>query len=364
MTETPEAPPRPSRVEPGAVEALSTRLPPADYRASALAIGGGHACALRDEGAVECWGRNEYGELGDGTMVDRASPVRVLELPPVVEITAGMVHTCARTAEGAVYCWGDGELGEIGDGSLTRHVRPTRVVLPAALAIVSSGAMNCARIDAAGALRCWGSFPSPDPATGTTSLTHEEPMAMTVASPDAPELASDTLRTCALDRAGATWCWGMSDAIGLDTPPMTAATVVAALAPATELAEGGSFVCASLASGVSCWGTGAGPVLGLATTDSSTPAPIPRMRGGAHVVAGQSFVCAAADGETRCAGYGELVDADGAIWPLGGAGRVIPALGDARSIAAGSALACVIGGDLVVRCVGYRSGVTHMSPPS
>lgn len=338
-------------------------LAPAAYRATSLAIGAAHACALREGGVVECWGRNDYGELGDATMVSRREPAPVQGLPPVVELTAGMAHVCARTAEGAVYCWGDGELGEIGDGAPERHTHPTRVVLEPALAIVASGAMTCARLDAAGAERCWGSFPSPDPET-STGLTHAEPMVVTIPGRDVPELASDTSRTCVIDRAGATWCWGLPDVVGLDTPPMRAPTVLSALGPATELANGGSFLCAALGTGVSCWGIGAGPVLGLAVTDPAMPAPVPRMRGGAHIAAGQSFVCAAAGGETRCAGYGELVDASGGIWPLGGEARVLPMLQGARMLAAGSMLVCAIADGDEVRCLGYRSGRTDLSPPS
>jgi hypothetical protein len=361
--ETPEPPPHVSRVDPSAVAALAMPLPPAGYRASALAIGGGHVCALREEGAVECWGRNEYGELGDGTMVSRDAPTRVVDLPPVVQITAGMVHTCARTEEGHVYCWGDGELGEIGDGALERHAHVTRVVVPPALSIASSGFMTCARIDAAGALRCWGSFPSPDPASGTTSLTHSEPIAVPIASRDVPQLAGDAQRTCALDRDGAIWCWGLAETLGFEAPAMTAPAVVPGLAGATELAQGNAFVCAALPSNVSCWGAGAGPILGVASADPASPAPIPRMRGSAHVAAGQAFLCAASGGETRCAGYGELVDETGGIWPLAGEGRVLPALARARRIAAGSALVCVIVDGDEVHCLGYRAD-TRLAPPS
>lgn len=73
----------------------------------ALAVGSEHACLLSGTGEVWCWGRNEEGELGDGTTVDRARPVQVRGLPgPALEIAAGPQHTCARVEGGKVLCWG------------------------------------------------------------------------------------------------------------------------------------------------------------------------------------------------------------------------------------------------------------------
>ncbi|MDW8247211.1 MAG: hypothetical protein RMJ84_11600, partial [Sandaracinaceae bacterium] len=61
-----------------------------------LALGGGHSCAWLSDGSARCWGENEHGQLGDGTMTDRATPVQVMGLRSEVEaIAAGYEHTCA-----------------------------------------------------------------------------------------------------------------------------------------------------------------------------------------------------------------------------------------------------------------------------
>ena len=57
--------------------------------AVAIDAGSGHTCAVRSGGSVVCWGANEEGQLGDGTLTDRRTPVRVDGLDDAVAVTAG-----------------------------------------------------------------------------------------------------------------------------------------------------------------------------------------------------------------------------------------------------------------------------------
>ena len=65
-----------------------------------------HACARLASGAVHCWGRNENGELGDGTKIDRPSPVAVKGITNATRIGAGLGDTCALLGDGRVLCRG------------------------------------------------------------------------------------------------------------------------------------------------------------------------------------------------------------------------------------------------------------------
>jgi alpha-tubulin suppressor-like RCC1 family protein len=72
-----------------------------------------HTCAISD-GALWCWGRNDNGELGVGTTMDASSPQRVDRAGTVIAVGAGGIHTCALSAEHVLDCWGGDNYGQLG----------------------------------------------------------------------------------------------------------------------------------------------------------------------------------------------------------------------------------------------------------
>ncbi|MDC3979725.1 hypothetical protein KEG57_04385 [Polyangium jinanense] len=72
-------------------------------------------CLVRDDASVWCWGRNDFGQLGDGTRERRDMPVRVVGLPRVVDVATSGEHACAIDEQGDVWCWGRSKDGETGD---------------------------------------------------------------------------------------------------------------------------------------------------------------------------------------------------------------------------------------------------------
>ena len=97
-------------------------------RVTAIAVGGSHTCALSAAGAVSCWGTNSSGQLGDGTRAHRNVPVAVSRLGRgMTAIAAGGEHTCALTDLGAMQCWGANASGQLGDGTNVSRDAPVDV---------------------------------------------------------------------------------------------------------------------------------------------------------------------------------------------------------------------------------------------
>ncbi len=123
-----------------------------------IELGEGHACALRATGVVTCWGNDQEGQMGDNdmNMLDPLAPVDVTGLPPgVTQVALGRDHSCAL-AGGQVYCWGKADFGQLGQNNQTNS--DTALLVPGLAGIVQLVAgynYNCA-LDGAGDMWCWG----------------------------------------------------------------------------------------------------------------------------------------------------------------------------------------------------------------
>jgi len=122
----------------------------------AISIGGFHTCALLGGGAAECWGSADL--VGTGKKKGISEPVTVRGLGGGVrEVSAGALHTCALLEDGTVKCWGDNSRGELGDGTKVDRLTPVQVRgLSGVQQIVSGGDHTCALLVGA-EIRCWGS---------------------------------------------------------------------------------------------------------------------------------------------------------------------------------------------------------------
>jgi alpha-tubulin suppressor-like RCC1 family protein len=107
---------------------IPTQVDGLTSRVTSISAGTNHTCAIKNGGAW-CWGVNDWGQLGDGTLIDRRSPVPVYGLSSkVVAISAGDFHTCAVLTTGRITCWGLNSTGQLGvpailkaDGSVNRY---------------------------------------------------------------------------------------------------------------------------------------------------------------------------------------------------------------------------------------------------
>jgi alpha-tubulin suppressor-like RCC1 family protein len=129
----------------------------------------GFTCAVRETGAVVCWGANDLGQLGDQTLTADVSgtPVRAGMIDDAVAISAGHFHACALSESGAVACWGLGSSGQLGGRNRDDGLNDV-TGLDDAVAISAGGTHSCAlRADATAV--CWGANGKGELGDGTTT---------------------------------------------------------------------------------------------------------------------------------------------------------------------------------------------------
>jgi alpha-tubulin suppressor-like RCC1 family protein len=263
----------------------------------AVAAKGAHSCALTATGTARCWGNNSRGQLGDGTTIQRRTPVTVTTLGTGVQaIAAANLHTCALTAAGAVLCWGDNTHGQLGDGTTTQRLTPVQVTgLGSGVRAISAGGDHTCAVTTAGAVLCWGDNISGQLGDGT-SAQRTTPVAVSGLGSGVQSIALGYYHSCALSTVGAVSCWGYNavGALGDGSTGdanhfrLTPVSVVGLGSGVREIAAGYEHTCAATTAGaMSCWGWNVHGQLGdNTTTNRLSPVPVAGLSGGVQALAG------------------------------------------------------------------------------
>jgi alpha-tubulin suppressor-like RCC1 family protein len=325
-----------------------------------VAAGGAHACLRRLDGKLYCWGRNDRGQLGDGSFTPRAVPAPVAGLAGAARAVAlGEAFTCAIDPDRRVACWGEGGAGQLGDVLVPRRASPA--VVPGvigALELALGSDFACARLGD-GAVWCWGATRAPS-TTSAPQLGRGGGVAGLAPAPVAlPGAAVQVVAgadfACARLADGGVACWGHNEAgqLGVgDTESRAVPARVPGLADVVELAAGGAHTCAlGRAGDLWCWG---GNDVGQASP--AGPAAVLQPAGVPGVVAtrvrlGARHTCIVRPDETvACFGASDRDQ----LGPrdLAAPNPAVAGLGNVLELSVGGAFACALQRDTTVRCWG------------
>lgn len=290
--------------------------------AGALNAGGMSTCEVRDDGTAWCWGRNDFGQLGDGTNTVRISPAQVVGTD-WTRVTTGGSFTCGVRTDGTLWCWGLNNFGQLGGADKASSPLPRQVGTSTAWRDVSASWSHACGTQADGSLWCWGNNDQGQLGVGKMFRRSQAPMRV-VGGQSWTSVSAGGWHTCATTTGSASYCWG-SNAFG----QVGDGTTTLRVKPA-QVTGGDQFVSMSTTwgrscgitagGGVRCWGENANGELGNGNRANSA-VPVALSDGGqtwAQVTTGNLATCASTTGgQVFCWGdnrYGQLGPAAGASY--------------------------------------------------
>ncbi len=270
-----------------------------------------HTCGLhRTDGSVWCWGRNNYGQLGNRSTTTSTRPVVVAALSKAQSVAAGGRHACAITTDQTVWCWGKNTSGQLGNGTTRNQSHAVRVVgLPKVRAMDTGNDHTCA-ITIDDKLWCWGDNRAGQ--LGRAAGGHQVKPVLVDGVSGARSLSLGGFHTCVVTKVGKTWCWGKNDVgqLGLgDTQPRHTPTLLATLSGILRITAGGAHTCALGNNGALwCWGNNASGQIGDGTSRLRfAPVKVPKLPAVVDVSAGGGYL----------GGHTCTVAQDGSVWCWG-----------------------------------------------
>jgi alpha-tubulin suppressor-like RCC1 family protein len=183
----------------------------ADYTAvGAIAAGRSHSVALKADGTAWAWGYNATGQLGDGTTVQRSSPVQVNGLSGAIAVSARYLFSVALKADGTIWAWGDNSFGQLGDGTTTTRTTPVQVSGLSDVVAISAGAYHVLALKKDGTIWAWGSNSHGELGDGTGTDRHTPTQVVNLSGVTAISAGYQFSVAVKSDGTGSgtAWAWG------------------------------------------------------------------------------------------------------------------------------------------------------------
>lgn len=250
-----------------------------------VASGASHTCAINSSDKLYCWGLNIQGQLGLGSMINTSSPTNITALA-WKQVDSGAGHSCGILDDislgGVIYCGGLNQYGQLGDGTVQNRaqlIEKLNLATQPAWKQLSTGANHTCAIKSDDTLWCWGD-------NGQLQLGRPSALTYTYWSPAQESSAVNTWQfvsaggshTCGIKTNNTLWCWGNnSDGQLGDNTLVSNAVPQQENSAATNwstVSAGDKHTCAIKNNTLWCWGDNASGQLGDNTIN--TPVSVPK----------------------------------------------------------------------------------------
>lgn len=260
-----------------------------------VAAGNDHGLALRTDGTVWAWGRNDHGELGDGTQLERCTPVQVMGLTGVIAVSAGVQYSLALRSDGTVWAWGSGKYGQLGNGVTSlAQLTPVQVTGLGHITQISAGAAFGEALRSDGTVWAWGYNADGELGNGTYVNSSVPVQVKGLSQVTRINAGGDRLASLAVSTSstGATtvWAWGENKSGELgdgtvasrSTPEQVTGISVPGIA-GMSLGKGFDLVLGTDGS-VWAWGTDVSSQLGIWPLQAPVTKPIRTIGAGSGII--------------------------------------------------------------------------------
>ena len=249
-----------------------------------IALGYEHTCGITQEGRLFCWGNNYYGQLGDGTYVNKNAPTQVGTDTDWETVAAGYFHTCATRSDKSLLCWGKNDRGQLGDPTFNNKKRNVPGVVLSMVPwkwdkIALGAAFSCGSVVDMDGLFCWGANDNGQ----LGDQTKEDKLVPTrVSSSDVPRwpgYSAGADHMCGISGINSyLYCWGnnTSGQFGIDMPLKSDSPYIVSSVGWLNVASGERHSCGiDVKRGLYCWGNNLYGQLGMGTkTAKEKPSPL------------------------------------------------------------------------------------------
>jgi len=170
--------------------------------------GDDHSIAIKSDGTLWAWGLNSSGQLGDGTIVNKSTPILIGNDTDWIEISA-CDHTLGLKKNGTLWAWGDNFNGQLGDNTLTNRTTPVQIGTDQDWVSIAAGDNHSLAIKSDGTLWAWGdNFYGQ---LGNASIESQTVPIQSGLSTQWVSVVSGNFHSLALTSNGTIWAWGAND---------------------------------------------------------------------------------------------------------------------------------------------------------